>query len=389
MSHIRVMSTIFGHCKYRLVILAFVLLTCVHGAHAWDHPAHMTTAAIAFAEIERERPELIEKIGLIMLKHPDPPPFSVAAGDATGKERARRMFIEASRWPDDTKGTIHDRPSWHSARWAVVSKDAPPEVRKVVRARGDNPSGQAIEAAVLNCGVVSSTESNPTERALSLGWLLHIVGDIHQPLHVADLYSKGYPTGSAAGTLQCVEDPLKDSTIPLHMLWDSNSFRTTKLEDIDRNARELVKKYPRSTLPELTARKKPDAFREWARESYRVADGFAYGIKTVSDPNRDANPDRVVANMVKYILHGISPVKEAPKVPADYWEKLQDTAHRRIALAGYRLAALLISVGDRITAERALSGRLLELDPMPRHGTPGKKQGQGESREPKRKAVAK
>ena len=33
--------------------------------HAWDHPSHMTSAAIAFAEIEQARPELIKKIGLI------------------------------------------------------------------------------------------------------------------------------------------------------------------------------------------------------------------------------------------------------------------------------------------------------------------------------------
>ena len=60
--------------------------------HAWDHPGHMITAAIAFFEIERARPELIEKLGLLFLKHPDPAPFWVAAGEAKGKERVRRMF---------------------------------------------------------------------------------------------------------------------------------------------------------------------------------------------------------------------------------------------------------------------------------------------------------
>lgn len=64
--------------------------------HAWDHPGHMTTAAIAFSEIERERPDLIERIGLLMLKHPDPAPFWVATVNAKGKEPARRMFIEAA-----------------------------------------------------------------------------------------------------------------------------------------------------------------------------------------------------------------------------------------------------------------------------------------------------
>jgi len=50
------------------------------GTLAWDHPGHMTTAAIAFTDIERERPGLIEKLGLLFLAHPDPAPFWVAAG---------------------------------------------------------------------------------------------------------------------------------------------------------------------------------------------------------------------------------------------------------------------------------------------------------------------
>jgi hypothetical protein len=46
-------------------------------AHAWNHPGHMTSAAITFSEIE--------KIGLLFLAHPDTAPFWVAAGEAKGK----------------------------------------------------------------------------------------------------------------------------------------------------------------------------------------------------------------------------------------------------------------------------------------------------------------
>ena len=115
-------------------------------AQAWDHPGHMTTAAIAVAEIERARPDLIDKIGLLMLKHPDPAPFWVAAGGGKGKERARRMFIEAARWPDDAKFTGHDRPTWHTARWTIITDDAPPEARALIEARRNRPLGNALES---------------------------------------------------------------------------------------------------------------------------------------------------------------------------------------------------------------------------------------------------
>jgi hypothetical protein len=73
-------------------ITALFITTMAGQAYAWDHPGHMTSAAIAFAEIERERPDLIDKIGMLMLKHPDPAPYWVAAVDAKSKERTRRML---------------------------------------------------------------------------------------------------------------------------------------------------------------------------------------------------------------------------------------------------------------------------------------------------------
>ena len=301
-----------------------------------------------------------------MLKHPDPAPFWVATVDAQGKERVRRMFIEAARWPDDSKFTRDDRPTWHSARWAIIADDTPPEVGVLVEARGGKPAGNAIEALVLNSAMLSNPESKPEERALALSWMMHIVGDIHQPLHVSDLFSKEFPTGNAAGTMAYVADPLRDSAMPLHILWDSNTMRSTKLEDVDGHAREIMKKYPRSSLPELTAFEGPGDFEKWARASHQVAIDWAYDIETIPDPNKDADPEQLVANMVKYILDGISPVEDAPEVPAEYWKKVQEVVPRRLALAGYRLADIILAAADRIETERNLAGQV--LDAMPRHG---------------------
>ena len=47
------------------------ILGSTAGLQAWDHPAHMTTAAIAFNETERANPELIEKLELLNMRHPD------------------------------------------------------------------------------------------------------------------------------------------------------------------------------------------------------------------------------------------------------------------------------------------------------------------------------
>jgi len=318
----------------------------------------MTTAAIAYAEIERARPELIEKIGLLFLKHPDPAPFWVAAGEAKGKERVRRMFIECARWADDSKFTGNDRLTWHSARWAIVAKDAPPEV-KAAAARQGKPAGQAIEALTLNSAMLSNPESGPPERALALCWLLHVLGDIHQPMHVSDLFSKDFPTGNGGATMSYVLDPVTKKPIPLHVLWDSNALRVPSLEEVGKHTKAFMEKYPRSSFPELKAHpfSDPNAFEEWAKESHQVAVDWAYDVKTVPDPNKDQPAEKLVANMINFILNGVSPVKEAPELPAGYWEKLQSTAERRITLAGYRIADVILSAADNIEAQRKFMGR--------------------------------
>lgn len=206
--------------------------------------------------------------------------------------------------------------------------------------------------------MVANPESTPSERAFGLCWVLHIVGDIHEPMHVSDLFSEDFPTGNAAATTSYVMDPVTKSAIPLHVLWDSNALRIPSLGEVDRNAQAFMKKYPRSAFPELKAIpvSDPNAFLKWAKASHQIAVDWAYDLKTLPDPNKDQPADKLVQNMVNFILNGVSPVKDAPPLPPGYWEKLQSTSERQLALAGYRIADLLISAADQIEAQRKFVG---------------------------------
>ena len=252
-----------------------------------------------------------------------------------------------------------DEPTWHTARWPIVAKGAPPEVKAAADARQGKPAGQAIEALTLNSAMLSNPESSPKERALAMCWVFHIVGDIHQPMHVSDLFTKEFPTGNAAATMSYVEDPVTGKPMPLHVLWDTNTFRVPTLEAVDAHTKDLMKKYPRASYPELQAHPvgAPNAFVNWAKESHQVAVNWAYDLQTLPDPNKDQDADTLVKNMVNFILTGESHVKEAPKLPAGYWERLQLTAEQRITLAGYRIADLVLSAADQIEAQRKFVGR--------------------------------
>jgi hypothetical protein len=343
------------------MILA-TLVACLSGGNAlaWDHPGHMTTAAIAYEEVMKQRPELMEKIGALFLVHPEASPFWVAAGAARGPEATRRKFIECARWADDVKFTLNDEPTWHTARWAIVADDAPDLAKDAAAARNGNPSGQAIEALTLNFAMLSNPEATPKERAQALCWVFHIMGDLHQPMHVSDLFSTEFPTGNAAGTLSYVEDPVTETPIPLHILWDMNALRSPELEDVDRYAEELMQKYPRASFRELKANPfaGPNTFNDWAQESYQIATEFVYvDVETRPDPDLGQDTARLVKNMMAFILEGVAPVDEAPQLPEGYWDELQATTARRITLAGYRIADLVLLAADNIEAQRKFVGR--------------------------------
>src|ERR1035438_7776845 len=53
-------------------------------------------------------------------------------------------------------------------------------------------------------------------KSYDLVWLLHLVGDIHQPLHCATRVTKAKPLGDLGGNLVVINGPAKE----LHAFWD-------------------------------------------------------------------------------------------------------------------------------------------------------------------------
>lgn len=303
------------------LLLAMLLLVGFPDvARAWSRPGHMVTAAIAYDEIGRRRPDLLPVIAALLDAHPDRAPFEVAIDRTTGAERQRRMFLECARWPDDARETVYDHPTWHASASAVVAADAGPAVRADVERRQGVALGDAVEAFALNVHQFGNRRASPAERAQALCWVLHIVGDIHQPLHTAERFSAAWPDGDRGGGLPQVLDPLTHQPISLHWLWDDSVHRSGAAADVDRRAREVAAAHPRPSLPQLSAQ----SFLVWRRESYELAQVLAYG----PGPSTSRDP------------------KAAPAVTAADWSAVRAAAETRVALAGYRMADTVIAALD-------------------------------------------
>lgn len=83
-------------------------------------------------------------------------------------------------------------------------------------------SVKVIDNAVKVLSVNSSLMT--AEKAMFARYLIHVVGDIHQPLHSVSLYNTTYPSGDRGGnSLKIVL--LNGTTQNLHAFWDAGAFK--------------------------------------------------------------------------------------------------------------------------------------------------------------------
>jgi len=176
----------------------------------------------------------------------------------------------------------------------------------------------------------------PTERkAISLCWLLHVVGDIHQPLHAVILIASKNtfdppfppPDGDDGGNRLAIKvKPGDETAMILHFFWDSLLFsEEPTFSRVDEVVMGWLKdaKYKRDQLPEL----KESGYLTWAEESLSLC-------KTVVYKGGDGFLQARALPAGKVNLKGLT----APALPDGYQQTAEKVAARRMVVAGYRLA---------------------------------------------------
>jgi S1/P1 Nuclease len=168
---------------------------------------------------------------------------------------------------------------------------------------------------------------NDAERtAIALAWLFHLVGDIHQPLHAAQIFTVDYLNGDRGGNEICVRMTQMGQPMDLHRFWDGVITSSSNLTSLRKEATVLRNRqqFQQSQLTELGN----TGFESWAKESFEIATKFAYRNGGQIGSPRGGNKD-------------CTTVWEAPVLPVGYIVSARRIADRRMILAGYRLADLL------------------------------------------------
>ena len=124
--------------------------------------------------------------------------------------------------------------------------------------------------------VVRDRNSSGEDKVFYLKMLVHLVGDLHQPMHAGRLEDKGGNT---------IQLRWFGRGTNLHKLWDTNM-----IDDYGMGYTELAKNLPRLSKDEIKAIQKGDIY-DWVEESHNLANvlygsvevgeelGYAYSYK--------------------------------------------------------------------------------------------------------------
>lgn len=203
-------------------------------------------------------------------------------------------------WADQIRSQRPDTASWHFV-------DIP---------LADNTYSASRDCADDSCVVLKitdfeqvlagSTAVNETQFE-ALAFLVHFVGDVHQPLHAEDNNDEG-------GNEITVTNKSKSAN--LHSVWDT-TFITDDNSDTTEFANDLNDKITSADITSWTSTSSPV---DWANEAHALAQSVGYA--PLNDPTDGSKV----------------------KISTTYEDNAQTTIEQQLSKAGIRLAAALNSV---------------------------------------------
>ncbi|MCL2020971.1 MAG: S1/P1 nuclease [Betaproteobacteria bacterium] len=268
----------------------FLLVGCLPlTAMAWNAAGHRQIAALAWEVME----EPIRQQAVILIKqHPD---YSRWRARQQEEDPDYGAFLEAAIWADDIR---RDKRFYSSDEPETpLLPGFPNMARHGDWHYQDEAGGQLAKRLPELAEILANSTRGQDERAYALVWLLHLVGDLHQPLHTQGRSDRGGNLFNARFFARPHE------RISLHRYWDDLPgplwLRGERL---------------RASLPDIERTQdggKPGAVKNWLAESRALVE------------------------------RGVYPPGEDGEISPEFHQQAKATARQRIALAGYRLGMWL------------------------------------------------
>lgn len=255
---------------------------------AWGHVGHKTVAYIAQ---DRLTPEAKKAVRDILGPNQD--------------------LATVSTWADAIVHMRQETAPWHFFNLDVRQSQGQYDIADVCRNHDC-----VVDQIEKDCGILREPFASRKEKREALEFLVHFVGDIHQPLHCADDKDRG--GNEKWFRYYGPTDRSRHYTwVNLHGFWD-NLVEPKAME----NPRRLAYRLEREISPEdgkKWAQGKPS---DWAYESFLIAQNDIYE-ELPQGPLMDRN-------------------RWGKDLPEDYYSgKMRGIVDRQLEKAGIRLAYLL------------------------------------------------
>lgn len=292
--------------KSYLLIVSCILAALAAQSLAYSDDGHMYVAKIAYDRLPAAKQKKLDDL-VKLLKN----------------GRAPYNAVSAACWPDDVKKKpgFEATGNWHFINMPL-NGGAPPTKANILDGIRKNIADYQAAAAA------PATPANKLKQARAIAFLIHFVGDIHQPLHCAE------PGGSLGGNnIKVANDRSRGN---LHHFWDG-AYGTS----FDRASGKLV--VPGNGTRPTTANSQAFAARTTA-----IMSGHTPGPlwnSSGQDYQAWANQTFAIAKRTAYgplAVHG--PPYADVTLSESYLNKARTVTDQRVTLAGYRLAKLLDSL---------------------------------------------
>jgi hypothetical protein len=222
-------------------------------------------------------------------------------------------LARVSTWPDEIKSeptTYSHTFNWHYTTWQTDDHDHSEHEESA-------STGLLLKSINDQTAVLRDPKASDEQKAFALRFLVHLIGDIHQPLHVGN--------GTDQGGNWC-KVTFHKKAYNLHALWDEGMIDFTNL-----SYTELAKFVSEGRTIEEIKLARTGTVVDWARESKEI-------VPTLYPANVVQPPEPMSTRT--YCQKEVKP-EEMPKLAYEYSYRFMPIIEKRLYLAGVRLAQIL------------------------------------------------
>jgi hypothetical protein len=302
-------------------LIFFALITCGN-ACGWGCEGHQIVAMIAARHLT---PEVRDAVYQLLKENPIDPSLRRFC-----QPTPTDPLLSASTWADDSK-RMEGTGTWH---YMDIPRGVEhPDLMKYCAPVGERVAGKDRAGCILTglqyeLDILKDRKRPPAERSTALRYVIHFIGDMHQPLHT----TTNDDQGGNCTVVTLFESPEKAN---LHGAWDYGIIAhdlAEKHETPEQLAGQLDQEYQEKGKKWLNERLD---FARWIVEGHRIAE------KTTYDKLRPKLPAAPAENGPGCTVER----EKSSALKIDIDKKYAATAlpviDKQLAKAGYRLADVL------------------------------------------------